>query len=208
MKRELVLLGIDGSGKSTMSAMAQAYLTAKGYNVKVVPFHKWVIAGFLRDLFGQAIDTGRKDRNAPYSPPPKSFSAIIKPPIAFLDNIFFYWLNKPRKKNDFVIFDRFICATQIKFFTLGYSTDWFKKLWWNFKPKNAIVFVVDIEESIRRQKSRNDPYAYTEQQLKRERELYLGFAGKYNFPVVNTTKSNPEESFKKVQIYLDEILAS
>jgi len=207
MNSEIVFLGIDGAGKSTMSEMSVDYLTSKSYDVKIVPFHKWVIAGYLRAVFGKSIDVGRKDRTSPYTPPKKSFAAFIKPPIAFIDNILFHWLNKPRKDNQVVIFDRFVCATQIKFYTLGYKVLWFKKLWWSYKPKNAIIFIIDIEESIARQIKRNDPYAYTREQLERERNLYIEFAKKYDFPIINTTNSSPENTFVKVKQELDKIVS-
>jgi len=206
MRKEIVMLGIDGSGKSTMSDMSKEYLGNKGFKVKIVPFHKWVIAGFLRSLFGKAIDKGRKDRKSPYSPPKKSFPSFIKPPVAFIDNIIFHLLNKPYKKNHIVIFDRFICATQIKFKALNYNVAWFKKLWWNYKPQNAILFIIDIEASIERQIKRNDPYAYTKQQLGLEQDLYIKLAEKYNFPIIKTTNSTPEKTFKLVEAELNKII--
>lgn len=206
MKKEIVFLGIDGSGKSTMSIMSKIYLEKKGFNVKIVPFHKWVFADFLRTVFGKVIDKDRKDRNSPYSPPPKSFSSIIKPPIAFIDNIIFYILNKPIKNNHIVIYDRFICATQIKFRALNYNVKWFEGLWWNLKPKNAIIFTLDVDESIERQIRRNDPYAYTKEQLTIEQELYIKLAKKYNFPIINTTNISPEETFQQLEVELNKII--
>jgi len=207
MKKEIVFLGIDGSGKSTMSGISKKYLEGKGFYVKIVPFHKWVIAGFLRSLFGKAIDKGRMDRKSPYSPPKKSFASFIKPPIAFIDNIIFHLLNKPIKNNHIVIFDRFICATQIKFKALNYNVYWFERLWWNYKPQNAIIFTIDIEASIERQIKRYDPYAYTKEQLELEQDLYIKLAEKYNFPIIKTTNSTPENTFKLVEVELNKIIS-
>jgi thymidylate kinase len=206
MRTEIVYLGIDGAGKSTMANMSKAYIEEHGYNVRIVPFHKWVIAGYLRSIFGKSIDKGRKDRKSPYSPPQKSFAAFIKPPVAFIDNIIFHIVNKPRRDKQVVIYDRFVCATQIKFQTLGYQVSWFKKLWWNYKPKNAIIFLLDIDESIERQIRRSDPYAYTKEQLERERNMYVEYARKYKFPIINTTASLPERTFELVKYELDKII--
>lgn len=182
----LALLGVDGSGKSTMSKVIKEHLEELGYIVTIVPFHKWVIADKLRNLFGGVVDKGRKDRNSQYSPPPKSFSAKIKPPIAFLDNILFYRMNAPKSDKEIYIYDRFISATQIKFKGLGYSNGWFKKLWWSYKPDFAIVFNVDVDVSVKRQHSRNDPYAYTKEILEIEKEMYLRYAEHHNFPIVES----------------------
>lgn len=206
MRKEIVMLGIDGSGKSTMSDMSREHLERIGYKVKIIHFDKWIIAGFLRSLFGKAIDKDRKDRKSPYSPPKKSFSSFIKPPVAFIDNIIFHLLNKPYKNNHIVIFDRFICATQIKFKALNYNVAWFEKLWWNYKPKNAIIFIIDVEASIERQIKRNDPYAYTKEQLEFEQNLYIKLAEKYDFPIIKTTKSTPENTFKIVRVELNKVI--
>ena len=192
--KRIALLGIDGSGKSTMSKIIKEHLELKGYKVTIVPFHKWIIAHKLRNLFGRVIDKGRKDRHSQYIPPNKSFSEIIKPPIAFVDNILFYKLNSPKNSNEIFIYDRFVCATQIKFAGLGYSNTWFKKIWWQYKPDFALVFDVDVNESVKRQLNRNDPYAYTQDILVKERKQYLGYAKHHKFPVI---KSGDIETTKK-----------
>ena len=205
---EIAFLGIDGAGKSTLSGLSKQYLENKGYKVKIIPFHKWIFADILRSIFGRSIDRDRVDRKSPYSPDKNSLAAFIKPPIAFIDNIIFYFLNKPSHKNEIFIYDRFICATQIKFAALNYRVKWFKKIWWNVPPQNAIIFILDIEESITRQIKRNDPYAYTREQLTVERNLYIDFAKNYNFPLVNTSQSNIDETFEKVKKILDKLIES
>lgn len=206
MKHELVLLGIDGAGKSTMSNYIKIYLQQEGFNPYIVPFHKWVFADKLRSAFGKVVDKGRKDRTSPYIPKKNSLAAFVKPPVAFMDNVMFYLTKKPKNNNDFAIFDRFICATQIKFNACNYRTDWFKSLWWGFKPKNAIVFLIDESESVERQKQRNDIYAWGEQQLSIERELYIKFATQHGFPIINTSGKTPEETFKEVKTIVDKVI--
>lgn len=187
---QLALLGIDGAGKSTVSKELKVRLEAKGYEVRIVPFHKWVFADKLRTLFGGLIDRERAGRNAPYSPSRRSFSSFIKPPVAFLDNLLFYWLNSPKRRDQIVIYDRFICATQIKFKALDYHVDWFKYLWWNIVPDYAFIFDVDVAESIKRQEYRNDPYLYTKQQLACERRMYKEYAKRHEFPIFDSISRN------------------
>lgn len=191
---KIALLGIDGSGKSTVAVELKKILGKKGYDVKIIPFHKWVFADIFRDKFkfGKMLDRDRKGRNAPYAPSKKSFSSYIKPPIAFIDNLIFYLINKPYRKNQIYIYDRFICATQIKFKALNYHVNWFKNLWWNITPDYVFVFDVDIDESLQRQMNRNDLYLYTKEQLTVEREIYKSFAEDHGFTFLkqNSMKNN------------------
>lgn len=199
---KIALLGIDGSGKSAMSEVIKKYLSDKGYDVKVIPFHKWLFAGKLRDIFSRFIDHDRKERTSPYSPPIKSFSARIKPPIAFIDNLLFYLINSPRNRKQVYIYDRFVCATQIKFSALNYSNKWFRKIWWSVKPDFAIIFDVDINESIKRQLERKDSYAYTYDQLSFERDLYIKYAKTNKFPIV--TSIDKQSTQEEVLNYIKE----
>jgi len=183
----IVLLGIDGSGKSTISNMLQELLTLKGYTVKVVPFHKWVFADILRDNWGvgKIVDRGRTNRSYPFSPNKRSIASFLKPPIAFIDNIIFYLMNKARDKDEIVIFDRFISATQIKLYSLNYHTMWFKFLWWNFIIPKTFILDVNIEDSIETQKSRNDEYVYSKEGLKEEKKLYLQYGSDHGFSIIS-----------------------
>ena len=184
-KLKIALLGIDGSGKSTIANELKIIFEGRGYDVKIIRFHKWVFADVFRDKFkfGKMLDRDRKGRNAPYTPSKKSLSSYIKPPIAFIDNLLFYLVNRPYKKNQIYIYDRFVCATQIKFKALNYHVNWFKPLWWNITPDYVFVFDIDVEESVRRQKNRNDPYVYTKQQLSIEKDLYKKYAEIHKFPI-------------------------
>ena len=102
----IVLLGIDGAGKSTISFELKKILEEKGFTVEIVPFHKWVFADKIRDRLGvgKLIDKDRKDRKQVYAPKKKSFSAFIKPPVALIDNIIYFLLKKSWKKKKVVIF--------------------------------------------------------------------------------------------------------
>lgn len=199
----IALLGIDGSGKSTISKVIAEYFTNKGYKVSIIPFHHWVFADKLRNIFGKIIDHGRKDRTVAYTPPKKSFAAFIKPPVAFIDNILFYRLNSPKNKNDISIFDRFICATQIKFFALNYSNSWFKKFWFTIKPEYAIILDIELEEAVKRQEERNDPFTYPIEVLRKERDLYIEYATKHNYPIVISL--DLQQTKEKIIQILDQI---
>lgn len=189
---KITLLGIDGSGKSTMSNRLKEHYEDKGYKVTLIPFHKWVFADFFRDKlrFGKLIDRNRKQgRRSYYVPSKRSLSAIIKPPIALIDNMFFYLANRPKKKNEIYIFDRFICATQIKMKALNYYNGWIKIIWSNIKTDYTFYLDIDPQTSLSRQESRNDPYTYPVDIMKKEREQYLKIAHKNNFTVIENEQS-------------------
>lgn len=195
----IALLGIDGSGKSTISKELKDWLETKGNKVKIIPFHYWVFADKLKKRTSKYIDKGRPSINRPYEPKKRSFAGIVKPVIAFADNLLFYIHNLPDGKNyNVVIFDRFICATQIKLNALNYTTKWFKPFWWNFKPDFAVVFDIPVEISIERQKKRGDPYLYTKDQLSIEKEMYKKFSRNHGFPILDNEK-NKEISIKRIK---------
>ena len=148
----IALLGIDGSGKSTISKELEQWLESKGNKVKIIPFHYWVFADKLKRRTWKYVDKDRPSIKRPYEPKKNSIAALIKPFVAFVDNIFFYIHNLPDgEKYNIVIFDRFICATQIKLNALNYRTNWFKSFWWNFKPDFAVIFDIPVNISIERQ---------------------------------------------------------
>ena len=197
---EISLLGIDGSGKSTQSKLLKKYLENKGYKVTIVPFHKWVFANFFRDKlrFGKLIDQDRKPRKTSYyAPSKKSMSALIKPPVALIDNIIFYLKVKPRNDNDIYIYDRFICATQIKLNALNYHTGWLKFIWSNIKTDYTFYIDIDPHTSLIRQKTRNDPYTYPVEILEKERYEYLRLSRIKNYTIIKNDNT-VEDTFEKI----------
>ena len=183
------LLGIDGSGKSTISKKMKRDLEIKGYRVKIVPFHYWIFAHKLKKKFWKHIDIGRETTARPFTPKRSSLSAIIKPLVALIDNIIFYISTMPDGvKWDIVIYDRFICSTQIKLMALGYRVEWLRFIWENFKTDYCFQIDVPEELSIERQKKRGDPYTYTKEELSIERREYLRYAKQHVCIVLDGTK--------------------
>ena len=180
------LLGIDGSGKSTISKILKKELEKRGYKVRIVPFHYWVFADKLKMKYWKVVDKDRKTIAKPYTPRPFSLSAILKPLVALADNILFYISTLPDgKKYDVVIYDRFICATQIKLKALGYHVKWLRPIWENFKTDYCFIIDVLEDVSIERQIRRGDPYTYTKEQLRAERMEYRRYAEKHGCLIVN-----------------------
>ena len=200
MKRTFTisLLGIDGSGKSTISKTLKKKLEKKGYKVRIVPFHYWVFADKLKMKYWKAIDKDRKTIARPYTPRPFSLSAIIKPVVALADNILFYISTLPEgRRYDVVIYDRFICATQIKLKALGYQVEWLRPIWENFKTDYCFIIDVPEDVSIERQIKRGDPYTYTWEQLRVERKEYRRYAEKHGCLIVSGM-DNAEKNIMKI----------
>ena len=180
------LLGIDGAGKSTISKMLKKKLEKRGYKVRIVPFHYWVFADKLKMKYWKVVDKDRKTIAKPYTPRPFSLSAILKPMVALADNILFYISTLPDgKKYDVVIYDRFICATQIKLKALGYHVEWLRPIWENFKTDYCFIIDVPEDVSIKRQIKRGDPYTYTREQLRVEREEYRRYAMRHDCVILD-----------------------
>ncbi|MCK9230911.1 MAG: hypothetical protein RBS58_00110 [Syntrophales bacterium] len=197
---KITLLGIDGSGKSTLAKMTTEHLRQKGFDVTIVPFHKWIFADFFRDRLGigKIIDRDRKPRKTSYhAPKKKSLSAFIKPPIALVDNILFYLLNQPRRRNEIYIYDRFICATQIKLAALNYHTKWLKFIWWNISGDWTFVIDIDPAVSLKRQTERNDPYTYPTEILQTERRWYLDIAKSKGYTVIDNSQ-RIDDAFNRI----------
>ena len=205
----IAFLGIDGSGKSTHAEKIASWLNDEGLNCKVIPFHKWVFADRLKKRFGKHVDKGREEESLkPYVPPRYSLPALIKPLIALIDNVLMYYLSKWKYRDcDVIIFDRFICATFIKFKALNYHVEWIRPIWNGVKPEVGVVFDVPLERSIEMIKGRGDHILYTPEQLSIEREEYLRMAKKHDYPVFNTVEPF-ELVHDRVKRYLEKILIS
>lgn len=185
----IAFLGIDGTGKSTHSKKICSWLNENEIRCIIIPFHKWMFAGFLKKKFGDYVDKGREKKSLkPYMPKKYSMAAMLKPLVAFIDNLIMFYLYKWKYRNyDILIFDRFICATLIKSKALNYNVEWLRPLWQNIKTDIGIVLDAPMQKSIGTINERGDHILYTAGQLLGEREEYLEIAKKNGYPVFNTS---------------------
>lgn len=195
MKRRITIafLGVDGTGKSTHAEKICSWLNEKEITCIVIPFHKWMFADILKRRVGKFVDSDRKhDSLKPYTPKKYSFSALIKPPVALLDNILMFYFSKWKYRDyDVIIFDRFVCATLIKSKALNYHVEWLRPIWKNIKTDIGLVLNAPLEKSLGTIDDRGNHIIYTAAQLEVERKEYLEIAEKSNYPVFET--SNPFE---------------
>jgi len=205
----IAFIGIDGTGKSTHAEKISSWLQQNEIKCIIIPFHKWMFVDKLKTLFGKYVDSGRKQNSlSPYAPKKNSLAALLKPPIALLDNILMFYFSKWKFKDyDVIIFDRFVCATLIKFKALNYHVNWLRPVWQNIKVDIGLVLDAPIQKSLNTIDDRDYHILYTNEQLAIERGEYLEMAKKYGYEVFDTSKS-VEEVHEKIKRYLGEILFS
>ena len=203
----VAFLGIDGTGKSTHAGRIKAWLQENEIKCIVVPFHKWLFVDILKKKFGNYVDKGR-DRTSlrPYTPKRHSMAAIVKPIAALIDNISMYYIIKWKYMNyDVIIFDRFICATQIKGKALNYHADWLRPVWQNIRTDIILVLDAPLQKSINAIMDRGDHILYTGEQLSLERKEYLDIAKRFNCPVFDSSKS-ADLVHDEIKRYLSDVL--
>ena len=203
----VAFLGIDGTGKSTHAEKISSWFQEHEIQCIVIPFHKWMFADILKKRIGKYVDSGRKSNTLkPYTPRKYSLPALLKPPVALLDNILMFYFSKWKfKEYDVIIFDRFVCATLIKSKALNYHVDWLRPVWQNVKIDIGLVLDAPIQKSLDAIDDRGNHILYSPEQLAREREEYLEMARKYGYAVFDTSK--PLESVHEdIKTYLSRIV--
>ncbi len=197
-KFTISFLGIDGSGKSTQAKLLEEWLRKNGYEVKLVEFHKWVFAHKLRKKLWRVVDKGRKSIDTYYIARKGSLSSFLKPIVALVDNLLLYLTSLLFSKEKIIIFDRFICSTQIKMKALNYHVEWLRVLWENFHTDIGFLLYVSPQTSVRRQLKRGDEYVYREEELQIELEEYLRYARKWRVKIIDTERKSEREVFEEI----------
>ncbi|MFZ3170017.1 MAG: hypothetical protein WA130_20580 [Candidatus Methanoperedens sp.] len=203
----VAFLGVDGTGKSTHAEKLSSWFQEHQIKCIIIPFHKWMFADVLKRRIGKYVDSGRNsDSLRPYTPKKYSLPALLKPPVALLDNILMFYYSKWKFKDyDVIIFDRFVCATLIKSKALNYHVDWLRPIWQNIKVDIGLVLDAPIQKSLDTIDDRNNHILYTYEQLTQERNDYLELARKCGYEVFDTSK--PLESIHgEIKRYLSRIL--
>ncbi len=205
----IAFMGIDGTGKSTHAEKIRLWLNENGIRTIIIPFHKWLFAGFLKKIFGGYVDKGRvKNSLKPYSPKRNSTASLIKPVVSLIDNIGMYYLYKFLYRDyDVIIFDRFICATFIKGKALNYQVEWLRPLWGNIKTDFSLVFDAPMQKSLDAIKDRGNHIEFTAEQLLFEKKEYNDMAKEFNYPIFDTSKSTDNVQ-QEIKTYLNNVIFS
>jgi thymidylate kinase len=190
----VVLLGIDGSGKSTHARALNAWFKERGYFSTLVPFHRYLFLDFLRRTSKNDVSPlGNRRGGNP-----------LRPILSLFDNLLFYLTSSFGRglEGRVVIYDRFIWSTFIKYNSLGYPVKPLRWLYMLPHPRVAIVLDIPTERSLGVIQSRATHIRYTAEVLNSEREEYLALARGRNCPVVDSGRS-----FDIVQREIEQILA-
>ncbi|KAB2946169.1 MAG: Thymidylate kinase [Candidatus Methanoperedens nitroreducens] len=189
-KITIAFLGVDGTGKSTHAEKIGSWFKEKELKCIIIPFHKWMFADILKRRVGKYVDSGRnRDSLKPYTPAKYSFSALLKPPVALLDNILMFYYSKWKYRDyNIIIFDRFVCATLIKSKALNYHVEWLRPIWKNIRTDIGLLLDAPLEKSMETIDYRGNHILYNSDQLSCERKEYLEIAKENGYPIFNTSK--------------------
>lgn len=189
----VVLLGIDGSGKSTHAAKLEEWFKGRGYYCSLVPFHRYFfverLAGRRR---GDAAALGARRGGNP-----------LRPVLSAADNLLLALTTSFGRglEGRVVLYDRYIWSTYVKYEGLGYPVRPLRWLYLLPRPSFAVVLDVPVEKSLGVIDSREEHIRYRREVLAAERGAYLRIAAKRGLPVVDASAD-----FASVEASLESML--
>ncbi len=199
----LVLLGIDGSGKSTHMKRILELYRRLGLDVAGQHYHVYL---FVDKLSRVSSGKGGKPLNIEryyfaYGGSARRVLRLIRAMLSLLDNMLLYLLViKPKlMRGKVVVSHRFMWSTYIKYKALGYPVGWLRKPWFLLKPHYALVFDIPGAVSHRRILERREHIRYPPRILEEERMEYLDIARRYGYPVISTNGRSVEETWREVK---------
>ena len=192
----IALLGIDGSGKSSHSAVTSGWLEGRGLQRGADAFPQ---VPLRREALVSISSGGPEGAEGPEAEGTRS-----APSLSLLDNLLLQISSSIgcRVEGTVVIYDRFIWSTYIKYEALGYPV---RPLSLPLPPAPAafaVVLDVPVEKSLRVIDERVAHIHYPRSVLEHERESYLRIARRNGYPVIDATGS-----FEEVQATIEGHLA-
>ncbi len=202
----LVLLGIDGSGKTTHMRRILELYRKLGLRVVEHHYHVYLFVDKLSRASapgrtGKPLDVRRYYFHSGGSV--RRILRIVRALLSLLDNILLYlFVIKPKlMRGSVVVSHRFIWSTYIKYKALGYPVKGLEKLWFLLRPHYAIIFDIPGIVSYERVLRRGEHIRYPPWVLEEERIDYLRIARRYGYPVVDTSSRSVEESWREARRY-------
>jgi thymidylate kinase len=175
----VVLLGIDGSGKSTHAEELEDWFKARGYYFTLVPFHRYLFVDALSRRRQPSVGKGEKRGGNP-----------LRPLLSAIDNILLFALTAFGRglEGRVVLYDRYIWSTYVKYEALGYPVRPLRWLYMLPRPKFAVVLDVTVDKSIGVIQDRPDHIRYRREVLGEERAEYASIAKKRNLPLIDASR--------------------
>lgn len=185
--------GLDGAGKSTQIELLMEDFNKKGKKTKYV----WARGGYtpvfnlikaiIRKIRPQAIPKPGKSKERTQvfksSKTRKIWLTIAIFDLMLLYGIYIRWLSLLGYA---VVCDRYIRDTEIDF-KLNFPEETVKD-WWLWKiltkviarPRTNLLFIIPVEESLRRSKLKNEPFPDTPEVLEQRLDAYMSLQKQYN----------------------------
>ena len=180
----VVLLGIDGSGKSTHADALKSWFEQKGYRCERVQFHKYLFASALVRRSSSSLDSlGSRRGGHP-----------LRPLLSLIDNLLLFVTTSlgAGAEGRVVVYDRYIWSTYVKYRALGYPVGPLSWLYLFPRPTEAILLDVPVSRSLGVIGSRSGHIPYRSAVLTEEMEEYLRIARARGCSVIDSTRSLPE----------------
>lgn len=187
-KMIIAFMGIDGSGKTTLSKALYDKLKQQGIDVLYKEEFKYFLLKYIFNLFGsRRVELLRKKFLEERRP---LFYFRIWPFLIFLD-FFVEWVYiRLFERKKIIIKDRYIYDFQVGWEWLGYSNRFVKWLYLHF-PKPDIIFICDVDPDFAcKRKGINDKGFLDFLRIQRKR--YSKLAEELDIQVINTEKPKEE----------------
>ncbi|MEM3971130.1 MAG: dTMP kinase [Saccharolobus sp.] len=175
MQRLIAIEGIDGSGKTTLALSLKQFLEEKRKVRTLVTREP-----FTEEIINLIEKLGWND--------PLVLSLLFAADRA----IHVRWFSN-MKDRDFIILDRYYYSSIAYQGALGLDEEWIEKIN-SYFPKPDLTILLDLPVEIALYRLKNDKFNFKEkiESLKKVREKYLQLAVKYNFHIIDASKSKEE----------------
>ena len=179
-----MLLGIDGSGKSTHASELEAWFKDRGYLCTQVPFHRYLIADRL----------ARRPKDSNTVLGMRRGGHPMRPLLSAIDNLLMYVVSSFGRgiEGRVIVYDRFNWSTYLKYKALGYPVAGLKWIFFLPAPTCALLLDVPVRRSLDVIASRADHIKYAETVLAEERDAYLAIARSKGLAVIDATGDRAE----------------
>ena len=182
----IVFSGVDGAGKSTQIDLLKKQITGRRLSVSSVWSRGGYTPGFellkksVRIVLGKkSISSGRNEKRDKAMS--NSLVSRLWLMIAMLDLLVLYAVIVRIKSflGRVVICDRYLGDTFIDF-SLNFPSSNFENMWlWRFlvaispEPDVSFLFILPVEESMRRSKQKNEPFPDSKEAVEQRLEIYV-----------------------------------